>query len=277
MTLCAAVVQLAALEAGTVVGATGRAVHGLWFRHWQQAAPAVAETLHAPAAVQPFTLSPLLGLPRPQDGQVALAPGAPAWFRVTTLTAELSDRLAAAWLPTLPAELTLGGLRWRVTGITTDGTVHPWAGQAEPSALAEQRLLAADPPRRWRLRFATPTAFHGESGHLPFPLPAVLVSSWLRRWERYGPVGLPADLPERARRGLAISAYALRTVPVRERERVTIGCVGHLTLQAIRLKAGERAPLDLLAAFAFWAGSGHHTTQGLGLTKGVEIGEGSRE
>ena len=127
--------------------------------------------------------------------------------------------------------------------------------------------MASSPPERWRLSFATPTSFHGVGGHFPFPLPDVLLRSWLRRWQAFGPVLLPGDLPERGREGVAVSAYTLKTVPVRDRRRVMIGFIGQMTLRALKMTPGERAAVDLLMAYAFWAGSGHHTTQGMGLTR----------
>ena len=122
-------------------------------------------------------------------------------------------------------------------------------------------------PVSWSFEFLTPTTFHGEIGHLPFPLPFALLGSWLRSWQAFGPVSLPVDLGETARSGLVVSAYKLKTVPVRDGRRMTIGCVGDLQLRALDLAPLERATVDLLARYAFWAGSGHHTPQGFGLTR----------
>ena len=265
--LLAVVINIEALEDGVLPAATGRLVHGLWFRRWQACDAAVAERLHAESGPQPFTLSPLLGLPRPQRGKIVIRAGQRAWFRVTTLTADLAARTAEVWLPQLPATFRLGRIPWRSVYATVDAHDHPWAGWEDAQALAERCLLGNAAPVSWSFEFLTPTTFHGELGHLPFPLPYTLLGSWLRRWEVFGPVSLPADLTETARRGLVISAYQLKTVPVRNRQRLIIGCVGELQLRALKLQPLERAAVDLLAHYAFWAGSGHHTPQGLGLTR----------
>lgn len=265
--ILAVVVRLQALAAGTIRRATGQDVHGLWFQQWQRVDRRLAEHLHAGSGPQPFTLSPLMGPPRPRQGTVAVEAGGEAWFRLTTLDDDLSARLEGEWLPRLPEEVTLGGLRWRVAAVTVEGREHPWAGKADAQQLAEERLLQRSPPAAWRIDLATPTAFHGAEGHIPFPLPNLLLGSWLRRWQAFGPVRLPQDLAERARTGVLVSAYTLQTVPLRDPQRVTIGCVGRVTLRAAGLKVGERAALDLLAAYAFWCGSGHRTTQGMGMTR----------
>lgn len=265
--LLAAVVRLEALEEGYIEGGTGRDVHGLWFHQWKAVAPAWAERLHGGSGVKPFTLSPLLGLPRPRKGKQKVSPVDAAWFRVSTLQGELSRRLQEDWLPRLPDEISLAGLRWRVVGYTTSAEEHPWAGQGDAQVLADTCLLDRSPPESLRLQFLTPTTFHGSGGHLPFPLPDALVRSWLRRWQALGPVRLPDSLLELARERLLISSYRLVTVPAREGRRMTIGCVGRMTLRGVRLRPGERAAFHLLAAYAFYAGSGHRTTQGLGMTR----------
>lgn len=265
--LLAAVIDVEALEDGVLSAATGRLVHGLWFRRWKACDAAVAERLHAAAGPQPFTLSPLLDLPRPQRGKITIRAGQRAWFRVTALTADLAVRTAEAWLPQLPATLRLGQIPWRIAHATVDAGAHPWAGWEDAQALAERCLMGEAPANSWSFEFLTPTTFHGDAGHLPFPLPYALLGSWLRRWEVFGPVPLPEDLIEAARRGLVISAYQLKTVPVRNQQRLLIGCVGELRLRALDLEPLERAAVDLLAHYAFWAGSGHHTPQGLGLTR----------
>lgn len=275
MTLLAAVVRLEALEGGEIDGGTGRSVHGLWFKHWAAVSPRTGDDLHRPRRALPFTLSPLLGLPRPQRGRTAVHAGSAAWFRVTALRSDLSRSLREEWLPRLPDELTVGELRWRVTGVDCGPGTHPWAGEVDAQELADACLLDRQPPPSLRLRFLTPVTFHGGKGHLPFPLPDALVRSWLRRWADYGPVRLPEGLGRLAREHLMVSSYHLRTVPVREEGRVTIGCVGHITLRGVRLRPGERAVFHLLAVYAFYAGSGQHTTQGMGLTRlvdGVETG-----
>jgi CRISPR-associated endoribonuclease Cas6 len=265
--LAAAVIRVAALEPGEINAATGRFVHGFWFQQWEQVDADLATELHAGQMLRPFTLSPLMGLPRPRRGEVTVPPETEAWFRVTTLTPSLTEALTTAWLPRLPERVHLGGLPWAVTGYTLDASEHPWAGQEDFAAVAEACLMASPPARRWRLRFATPTAFHGAAGHLPFPLPGALIGSWLRQWQTFGSVRLPETLPEEVHAGLAVSSYNLKTVPVRDRKRITIGCVGRLTLYATELSKPARAALDLLARYAFFAGSGHRTTQGHGLTR----------
>jgi CRISPR/Cas system endoribonuclease Cas6 (RAMP superfamily) len=281
--LVAAVVNVKAEESGTLAGYSGDDVHGFWFKHWAELCPSFADSLHEPGP-KPFTVSPLMGLPCPQRGLTRIERGQRSWFRVTALTDSLSARLEAEWLPGLPQCIRLGTCRWRLLGFVTSAAAHPWAGTVDLDELAEQKLSAASPPVSWQLGFETPTSFHGDVGHLAFPLPNVLVRSWLETWRPFCSPALaqrlPEDLPELARYGLVVSSYDLGTVPVRLgqlKQGLFIGCVGRVALRALKpkytgkrstgLEADELRAVDLLAALSLWSGSGHHTALGLGMTR----------
>ncbi|WP_322508989.1 CRISPR system precrRNA processing endoribonuclease RAMP protein Cas6 [Anaerolinea sp.] len=265
--LTALVIELQSCSNGTLQGATGTAIHGFWLKHWKSMNTQLAGQLHDPKIVQPFTVSPLLGLPLPKHNLTTVLAGNSAWFRVTTLTRELSLRLREEWLPKLPPEVEIGGLWWRVSGYHLESSAHPWAGQFDQKELVEIFLSSSfQPSDHWEVHFETPTAFMvSEKISLPFPLPGALIASWLRRWQCFNPMEMK-DIKERAINGLAVSAYDLKTIPARLKNRVEIGCIGNLSLKAINLPLQERRIVDLLSAYAFWAGSGHHTTQGFGMT-----------
>lgn len=280
-----AVIHLQASADAQLDQFSGRGVHGFWFRHWRAVDPVLGDRLHGATQEGEFTLSPLMGPPRPErDGAIDLRAGQSAWFRLTAL----SDALAAAtdekWLAGLetgsrieiPGERTEGertipGVGWVVTAISRQASEHPFAAQVAYEDLARRRLMSSNPPRGWKLEFLTPTTFHGKTAHLPFPLPESLIGSWLRRWQAFAPLALPEDeLLTWARGNLAVSAYRLHTLPAREGERLRVGCVGTMSLRALDMPPYLRAAVDTLAAFAFFCGSGAHTAQGLGQTRCLE-------
>ena len=267
------ILHLQAQTNGRIHGSTGRAVHGFWFRQWQHINPAIADALHQAKDAMPFTLSPLMGLPPPQRGTRRIKAGAEAWLRVTTLRANLSQSLLETWLPRLPAQIELAGIPWTVKQICLSPQEHPWARQSTYQELDDRWHSDPDPLQKWPLSFVTPTTFHsGPNIHLPFPLPDSLVASWARRWQAFSPIPLRADIRSKIRETVRISAYDLKTVPVRHDRRLTIGCVGKMTLSTGVLSPGERAILTMLADYAFYAGSGHRTTQGMGMTR-MTIGD----
>jgi CRISPR-associated endoribonuclease Cas6 len=267
------IIRLEALGDAPLDQFTGRGVHGFWFQRWREVDEKLGDELHESDEAPPFTLSPLMGLPKDRRGVTQLQAGATAFLRVTALSDSLSESIKAKWLAGLDAGrviqipqdqerdgvLIQKGIEWRIARCEIESeTAYP--------AFATPRLMNSNPPREWKMKFLTPTTFHGKSAHLPFPLPDSLAASWLRRWNAFAPIALPDEVVTWAREKLAVSSYDLRTLPAREGERLRVGCVGRLTLRALEMPPYLRAAVDVLANYAFYCGSGSHTAQGLGQT-----------
>lgn len=252
------------MQDGQIQGQTGRAVHGLWHN---SLSPELSERLHAQAPAA-FTLSPLMGLPRPSRGQTKICQGQAAWFRLSLLADENYAALLERWQASLPKAVELAGLQWEITAPSS--AEHPW-GRAE----SYQQLISQPLPGRMRFEFLTPVTFNsgralsGKDIFLPFPLPDSLFKSWLRRWNAFAPAiwHIPPDLPNWARQVVSVSAYRLQTIPVRYGQRVHIGCVGTVELKFINCPANIQKYFGWLARYAFYCGSGAKTTQGMGMTK----------
>ncbi len=264
--LTSTVITLQALDGGQIHGGSGRGVHGLWFDAWKEINPSIGDVLHQPNQVSPLILSPLMGLPRPVRGVSTLRAGDQPWLRIATLSAASAAALQD-WLAHLPGVVCIAGVSFQVLGVARTPAEHPWAASASYQDLAAPRLFDPYPPDRWTIRLETPTVFHGVSGQFPFPLPDGLAKSWLARWNEFAPLLLPEDFPARVRAAMLINSYQLETVPVRYGKRLTIGCVGQITLRAGELLPPERAVFDLLCAYAFYAGAGQHTSQGMGMCR----------
>ena len=259
------VLNLQAAHPGVYRHATGLGVHGWWFQRWQVFDPSTAQALHHPARFSPFTLSPLMGLPQPRGGVLQVAEGAQAWLRLTVLSTDLEARLPD-WLAAVPPVLPVDGIVWQVTSLAQTASQHPWAGSASYAGL-RQLLDERTPPSHWELEFTTPTAFNGKKTQFPFPVPDMLIRSWLERWNVFAPFELPEDLIRAAREDLGVSSYSLRTQKVSEGVRQAVGCTGALSVRALEMPPALQVALNLLFVYAFYCGSGYHTTQGMGQTR----------
>lgn len=282
----AAVLFLQAEHDGAIYGATGQHAHGFWLHSWREfgAAPggSLGDTLHDERPLRQFTLSPLLGLTNVRHGQTLVEAGDAARLRITALDDLTQRSLLANWLVKLPAVVTFAGIRWRVRRLALAAADDPAAGYDTYAGLRDRYGEGA--PQRWALAFESPMAFHLQDGNcMPFPLPGLLVAGWLNRWNEYSPVALlepddsPAAFLARVEAGLRISQYRLKTVSFRfrhagpdgrrSREVPQIGCVGEAAFDGAALAAADRALVATLADFAFYCGSGHHTTMGMGQTR----------
>jgi len=266
--LLSAVLTLQPTQKSTIPADQGRATHGLFLNWIRQADAGLAQELHDIEGVKPFTVSGLQGTGRVLRGEVTLDPQRPLWWRVTTLTPRLSQVVLEQVLPSLPDTLTLADQVFQVMGATVDQADHPWAGQTSYEALAQGHLLGAkDPPPWLNLEFAAPTTFRSQGKHLPFPLPGLVFDHWLNKWNKFAPLSLHPDVKRFAEECLAVSRYQLRSRVVRFGPATFIGFVGRCSFRALNRDPYWLRLLHTLAAYAFYCGTGHKTTMGLGQTK----------
>lgn len=283
--LVSAVVWLSPCQPTILPADLGRAVHAWFLAQVRRADPALAEALHAPNAPRPFTLSSLRGVGRPVEGRVSLTPEREYWLRVTSMDGALSRLLLEKVLPALPGEAELAGATFAIRGATCDPAEHPWAGQTTCEALVQEYMLGTGRPERTlTLHFASPTTFRrtgGESGltdgegrayriaghNVPLPLPGMVFDSYLQRWNRFAPVALPPEVKRYAEECVAVSRHRIQTVLVEFGEAREVGFAGTCRFTALVADPYWLRLLHLLAAFAFYAGTGHHTTRGMGQTR----------
>jgi len=195
----------------------------------------------------------------------------PWCLRVTALTEEglisLSTLLQAfAMRPVLRWQQQ----RWRVevTGLERS----PWA---RTSSWAD----FLDKPAGSLLRFQLGTPLvvpssteAGEWHTSPFPHPLPVFTELARRWRALGGPSLPADAPSMCEQaGCVVVDYSLRSCPLALPQRHQPGLLGWVTYMC-RSKSMDRvAALSGLARFAFFAGVGCYTADGMGATR-VTIG-----
>lgn len=267
--LLSTVITLQPTAPVTLPADQGRAVHAWFLDQVQRHNPALSQAIHDEHGPKPFTCSSLNG-PRSRErrGDLALTPDSTAWLRVTTLIEPLSALVLNAVLPGLPETVTIGDAALRVAGVATMGDEHPWAGQSSHAELLQRHTLSTErPDRRIGLRYASPTTFRRDQSHLPVPLPDLIVQGWLARWNAFSGVSLPDEVYRYALECLAISRYNLHTEAVRHGKATLIGCVGTCSYYALNADPYWLRLTHTLAAYSFFCGTGHKTTQGLGQTR----------
>lgn len=262
------VISIRSENSGSLLNSNGLILHAAWYKRWAQLDQSQAVQLHQTnPQIKPFTISPLMDLASDPFGVCHFKAGQTAWFRVTTLTDELSDGLATRLFNRQePSVIEMKGSSWRVVNMHTRSDEHDWAGKLTYAAMI-QIAQETRANRQWTLEFATPTAINGDHFVFPFPTPEALVRSWLRKWQTYGTVPFSAALPEAVRERISIEAYSLDTEGMRFHGQKWPGCVGSLTLEEHGLKPDQLIELKALMLYSFFCGSGYKTTQGMGQTR----------
>lgn len=281
--LTSLILQLKSPAEARLPSSLGRAGQSLLLRLIQSRDPALAEALHRPGNLRPYTASNLVLGRRTGRGSLQVQAGQEGWLRFTGLTAAVSAHLQAlAQEP--PESVELDGQPLVVTGATLDPGVHPWANAISYQELAAPYLLggAERMPGRIRLEFASPTTFRSEGRYLPLPLPELVFGGLLDRWQSFAPIALHPETRRFAAEAVALSQYRLRTrsAPFTKQQReagpgpearhlpVIIGFTGQASFAILNKDRYWVNLLHLLAAFAFYSGVGYQTAAGLGQVRG---------
>lgn len=269
-----------------ILGSLGRPAQAWFLNQVTRQRASWGEELHRENSRRPYTVSTLLDdRGRPLRSGSWLEPGKSVWLRLTTFSTNLSGFVLEKVLPRLPNNLELYKMTFRLDGYTLEPAQHPWACSSSFSALVQDtRLGSVD--GRVRLEFASPTAFRSQGADIPLPDPARLMKSYWTKWNQVVPHDLQIQdiWPNFA--GECVVVNELSGINT---ERWTFaegargwatgytGAVGLVLLGKKQCKEwadhwdGAAAVLHLLARFALFCGTGHHTTIGMGQTRSIPL------
>ncbi len=270
--LLSTLIKLTPLKPASLPINLGRAAYALFLDMVSDHDPALAEDLHAADRLKPFTVSSLKGRMGPiRNGQFKLDPGRSYTLRFTSFGERLSECLIQQILPNLPQQVSLLDVPFRVEGAIDGDSEHRWAGRTSFEALAQRYLMDHKPQRSLEMDFASATSFRRSVGDrtydVPLPEPGLVFDSYLQAWNAYAPVYLNPEAKRFSEECVAVSRYRLRTRLVRFGEACTCGFVGRCKFSILVGDEYWMRVMNLLAAFAFYAGTGYQTTVGQGQTR----------
>ncbi|MBC7098300.1 CRISPR system precrRNA processing endoribonuclease RAMP protein Cas6 [Candidatus Bipolaricaulota bacterium] len=234
-------------------GLTPGRLHGAFLGMLSRGDRALAKILHSPKLGQrPFSLHPLGNLKG--SGKLRL--------RLSIIAPELFSRFWERWDKRGGIPLKLGKTLLKPTRLSTDG---PWCGH-----LPWTEFLNLESRKEVELVFATPTAFRAGDLDLPLPVPRLVFSGLLRKWNAFSP--LPLEIPlEEVERKVALSQADLRTKGFFDGRSHIVGFVGRARFRALRGSSPQLVrAMNALARFATFAGVGRKTTHGMGLVRVIE-------
>jgi CRISPR-associated endoribonuclease Cas6 len=247
----------------------GKALHAYILRLICNVDPTMGEELHDLNQLKPFTISPIQGPVTVQGRSLLFHQTQDYWFRVTSYEAQVSHCLGVLEAQP-PAHLRLLQGDFIVQRVTSDHRAHPWAHRSSYEALYEAMQHQALAATRLALTFLSPTAFRSQGRTLLLPLPRLIFTSLLERWNRYAPFPLPPVILEAVEAGVDLTRYTLRTQMLDFDRYRQAGFVGDCEFLVHRdLPAALRQHLELLAAFALFSGVGYKTTMGMGQVRQV--------
>ena len=267
----------------TVRATVGHQAYAAFLHTIRQSDRALADVLHnAPLPLKPFTVSPLLGVPKARNGWVAIVPAREYWLRFTVLYPPIFQQFMARFLrPVLSGAeggdarptLRLGAARFAITEILVTPGASPWSGYTSFAQLYHD----SRPEGEIALEFTSPTAFSFGSKSwgrkcVVFPDPTLVFRSLLKSWNAFAPPGLYMDqeLLDYVAENVIVKRHQIQTQMLRYSKHPQIGFVGQVTYGLMgREHEMEKRSLNGLADFAFYAGVGYKTTMGMGQSSRI--------
>jgi CRISPR-associated endoribonuclease Cas6 len=258
---------------------TGRHAQAWFLDQIKKHSPALSQVLHAPGKLRPYTISGLMTTPwksvRPGDRLKPESP--PFYLRVTTLSPELSGLWLSDVLPNLDETMELSEIELTIKKWTHDSQEHALANQSDYADLIEKHENTRS--RRADFNFLTPTAFRSGGADVPLPIPGQLMRSWWDQWNSFAPPALHVHplWPRFAED--CVHIHHLDRIRTSRwhfgRRRAALGFAGNVGLLLLRsskrrawstLWPGAVQVFQALSEYAFYCGTGHHTTIGMGQT-----------
>ncbi len=269
-TLYSSVIRLLALRDARLPQTHGNLAHAAFLDIVRQVAPELAQVLHDRDAPQPFTLSQLNSLPEPQGGEIHLRPGLECWLRLT-LAGKAMYGVLVEWLLHAQARpvIRLNQASLGVAEVLTTPGSHPWAGYVEAEALAAN-ARAED---AIAFEFVSPFGFSLGNNRMDImPRADLLFGGLHNKWKQWCGLPLPGIGDGEwdykwLRENVLVSEWQMHSRMLRLGKRLQIGSVGAAIFKIFEPEAEIRRALNALADFAFFAGVGRKTAQGMGQVK----------
>lgn len=256
--------------------------------------PELSQYLHDLNGRKPFTVSPIMGLPKPnhhienelkQKNEITLREGWECWLRVTLLDEALFCSFIEYFLnPASPKKrgagnagnIRLGDAHFLVSEILTTPGSHPWAGFTTLDEL--QRRLDQPPSSSITLEFHSPVSFKLQDERVELlPYPKHVFGNLATAWRALSGENLVEAVEKHAETHWQFVLHRLERKSLTLHNRPQLGSVGRVEYQCL---GSADTPLsramNLLADLAFYTGVGRKTAQGMGMVRRIYTRKGEQ-
>ena len=251
------------------------ALHATFFQWLERGDAATAQRVHDVSDPKAYTISPLTLRPsaasaaamealkppplRVTQGRPAAATGT-ATFRITLLDDTLREPLERG-IASKPEV--------RILWATLPLAESPRIEQRTYTHIAQ----GANDRANIILHFDSPTSFYSHEMHYPLPDPILVFASYQARWNAFAPepLQISAEWLEWVQESVAVARLEIRSELMKFKGYMQVGFMGRVQF-SVMPNAPDRegyGPLNALADYACFCGTGHKTTQGMGQTRRV--------
>ena len=273
-----AVIHLSPPEDVTLRPTMGHHAHAVFLSLLHIGNPKKAEEAHATSAQKPFTVSPLIARGTRHRDQLHLQAETDCKLRFTFLSDALFAHFAPAFFTDPLPSIRLGQATFQVNRLITTGSeTDGWGG----TTTYEELIETAGTETHMQARFYSPTAFRaltprGQDRRDEAAIDLVrCYQSWVNKWNTFAPTQIDKErLLDFVERYAGLTAIDSKNRVLDFGRHKIAGFVGSCAyrffIEEQSADAGNLEMLrwvNLLADYAFYAGTGYKTTMGMGQTR----------
>lgn len=302
MRLFSSVIKLTNQHPATLTYLGGQHAHAAFLDVVRAVDESLSQRLHDLNGRKPFTVSPLMGLPKTfnhkghpspefrtgsihegKEQGIRLREGWECWLRVTMLDDGLF-RSFIEYFMNFPSstgrgvrgegkhpQIRLGDAHFLVSEILTTPGSHPWAGYISIEEL--QKRLDEPAPAKFVFELHTPTSFRLQDKEIATkPTPKLVFGNLAGAWRALTGENNVEAVEKYADANLVMRNSKLRPDRLVLHNNPQLGSVGRVEfIRADKTDHPTARALNLLADLAFYSGLGRKTAQGMGMVRRLVV------
>lgn len=245
----------------------GHHAYALFLDLLGHSSPGLSAGLHRDDASKPFTVSPLIGRFRRTGNGISIGRGAEYSLRLTFLKDDIYAHFMDAACKCADKPLRLETAVFSIQQVC----FSPRQSLRCRMTSYEELYYGAGLDSSITLRFTSPTTFRsGGKRNVLMPDPALVFSSYLRKWQYFSPLKLDDGVAEHLK-GITLSKHRVKTYIWHFTGYQETGFEGEciFTIPPLLDKTAVKA-INTLAGFACYCGTGAKTTMGMGQTRRIK-------
>lgn len=223
---------------------------------------------------RPYTISDLNGYFKRAGKRIYIRKGELVWYRLTSMESNFIACVleSAARQKTGPK---LDDIHLAPRALITNEEEHPWARLSSFKYILEHIIeKSKQHPLSYSvtLSFVTPTCFIENKQALPLPIPRYVFGFLVNKWQLFSPVPLPIEDVQHFVESIHLVDQVIESVVVDLKKYRRTGFFGQACFGIHpALPQLYRQALHLLSEFAFFSGTGSHTTMGMGQVRPLHV------
>jgi len=237
----------------------GQQIHALFLNTIRKVDANLSQTLHDGLAGKPFTVS--LPVNKKNIPLTQFIAGEECFIRYTIFSDKIWDIFPQiiSTVKNETAHISRTEVKITMVSFTSDEIV-----KANESF---KELAETEPASKFVVSFISPTSFRLQGHSFILPLPSFMYAGYLRKWNKYSNYKISEDILVEINDRLLISKINLASQVLNYSKYFQIGFTGQVTLNVADYSLNERQVLTTLTKFAYFCGTGHKTTMGMGQTR----------